>query len=99
MTWLRKYRWVIIILPFLPLVVFMIPKALVIMPEPGEYIPWYSKYTTIPWLIAAFYVYPVTFIANVFGFRPFTPFHVIFVLLYAGAISFLLYRLISKHGS
>jgi hypothetical protein len=47
----RSIRWVITVLPFVPLILFVIPKAFVVMPEPGEFIPWYTKYTEVPWLL------------------------------------------------
>jgi hypothetical protein len=34
--------------PFLPLALFVIPRAFVVMPEPEEFIPWYTKFIEVP---------------------------------------------------
>jgi hypothetical protein len=86
----RSIRWVITVLPFVPLILFVIPKAFVVMPEPGEFIPWYTKYTEVPWLLTAFYVYPTTWLTSLIGFRILGPVHVILMLAYAAGISLLL---------
>jgi hypothetical protein len=88
----RNFRWIITVLPFLPLVLFTIPKAFIVMPEPGELIPWYTRYTQILWLLTSVYVYPTTWLANVTGFRIFGPAHIVLMLTYALAISLLLRR-------
>jgi hypothetical protein len=90
----RSFRWTITILPFLPLILFVIPRALVVMPEPGEYIPWYTKYTEVLWLLAAAYAYPTTALTDVLGFRVFGPVHIILMLAYAAGISFMLRRIL-----
>jgi hypothetical protein len=86
----RYFRWFITLLPFSPLILFVIPKAFAVMPEPGEFIPWYTKYTAIPWLLTAMYVYPTTWLTNRVGFRIFGPVHVLLMLAYAVGISFVL---------
>jgi len=98
MTLSRNSQWIITLLPFLPLFLFIIPKAFVVMPEPGEYIPWYTKYTEVPWLLTAMYVYPVTFLTNLLGFALFRPTHIILMLVYATGISFALRRVTLKIG-
>ena len=88
----KSIRWIIAILPFLPLILFVIPKAFVVMPEPGEYIPWYTAYTEIPWLLSAMYVYPTTALTYLLGFGVFGPVHVILMLAYAIGVSSILRR-------
>ena len=88
----RSIRWIITILPFLPLILFVIPKAFVVIPEPGEYIPWYTKFTEVPWLLTTVYVYPTTALTYLIGFGIFGPVHVILMLAYAVGISCILRR-------
>jgi len=88
----RSFRCIVTVLPFLPLILFVIPKAFVVIPEPGEFIPWYTKYTEVPWLLTAIYVYPTTCITSLTGFRIFGPAHVVLMLAYAVGISFVLRR-------
>jgi hypothetical protein len=86
----KSIRLFIAALPFIPLILLMIPKAFVVMPEPGEFIPWYTKYTEVPWLLTAFYLYPTARIASLVGFRVLGPVHVVLMLAYAAGISLLL---------
>jgi hypothetical protein len=82
----------IALFPVLPLIVLFIPKAIVLMPEPGEYIPWYTKYTALPWLLTAFYVSPTTTLTQLLGFAVFGSVHIALMLVYAGGISLVLHR-------
>jgi len=86
----KSIRRFIAALPFIPLILLLIPKAFVVMPEPGEFVPWYTKYTEAPWLLTAFYVYPTTWLASLVGFRVLGPVHVVLMLAYAAGISWLL---------
>jgi hypothetical protein len=85
-----KTQWAITGLFFLPLLILLVPKAIVLNAEPGEYIPWYTKYTSIPWLLTMLYVYPPTFITLRCGFALFGPVHVVFVLVYLTVVSLVL---------
>jgi uncharacterized membrane protein len=82
----------VVLLPFLPLVVFAIPDAMTFMPEPRD--PWYTQYTTPVWFVCFMYVYPVTGFLRIFGIKPFSVIHILGMILYAGAIAALLYRLL-----
>jgi hypothetical protein len=86
----RYFRWIITVLPFSPLILFVIPRAFVVGPKPGEFSPWYTKYTAVPWLLSATYVYPTTWLTNLVGFRIFGPVHVVLMLAYAVGISLVL---------
>lgn len=87
----QAFRYILIVLPLLPLVMFIIPNAFTMLSEPTD--PWYTEYTSVPFLFAAMYVYPVTAIASVVGAEPFSLFWWPLVLIYAGAISFGIYRM------
>jgi hypothetical protein len=88
----RSFRWIITVLPFAPLILFAIPKAFVVMPEPGDFIPWYTRYTEVPWLLTAIYVYPTTWLTHLIGFRIFGSVHIGLMLAYVVGISFVLRR-------
>ena len=91
---MQRVRWGLVILPllpFLPLLVFAIPHAMTLMPEP--YDPWYTPYTTPVWFCSAMYVYPVTIFLHLFGIQPRTPVHIIGMLTYAGIISYGIFRM------
>jgi hypothetical protein len=94
----RNWQWIITVLPFLPLPLLFVPKAFVVMPEPGEYIPWYTRYTEVPWLLTAMYVYPATFLTNLLGFGLFGPVHIMLMLVYAAGISLALRWVTLKIG-
>jgi|SRR5215208_2414205 len=94
---MQRVRWGLVILPllpFLPLLVFAIPDAMTLMPEP--YDPWYTPYTTPVWFCSAIYVYPVTIFLHLLGIQPFTPVHIIGILTYAGIISYGIFRMLSR---
>jgi hypothetical protein len=76
--------WLLFIAPALPLVIFLIPDAMTLMPEPTD--PWYTRYTTPIWMLTAFYVYPVTALGMLLGVPPRSPGWVFLVLLYTGFI-------------
>ena len=92
----KTLRWFAVVLPMLPLLLFTIPHAMTLFDEPTD--PWYTKYTSLPWLITAMYVYPATVIAKSLGASPLTPLHVFCMLAYTGAISYGIYRLTEKKG-
>ena len=89
---MRALRWLLVLAPFLPLVIFGIPQGATLMPEPWD--PWYTRYTTPLWVVCAIFVYPVTGLLQMFGIQPRSPIHIAGIALYAGAIAALLYRLL-----
>lgn len=83
--WTRKpLHWMLFIVPSLPLVVFLIPRGMTLMSEPTD--PWYTRYTTPIWMLAALYVYPATALGALVGIRPRSAGWVLIVLLYTGLI-------------
>jgi uncharacterized membrane protein len=91
---MQRVRWGLVILPFLPLLVFAIPDGMTLMPEPHD--PWYTPYTTPVWFCSAVYVYPVTIFLHLFGIQPRTPVHIIGMLTYAGIISYGIFRMLFR---
>ena len=91
---MKALRWLLVFMPFLPLVVLPIPDAMTFMAEPGD--PWYTPYTTPVWMACAIYVYPVTAFLGVFGIQPGSAIHFLGMALYAGATAALLYRLLFR---
>ena len=83
--WSRKplYR-LLFIVPSLPLLVFLIPRAMTFLSEPWD--PWYTPYTTPVWLLTALYVYPATALSMLLGIQPRSPGWALIVLLYTGLI-------------
>ena len=98
---MRFLRWLLVLAPFLPLVVFSIPQEatlLTLMPEPSD--PWYTPYTSPLVIACAIFVYPVTGLLLIFGIQPGSPLHSLGIALYASAIAALTYRLlIRRHQS
>lgn len=86
---MKIIRWLVVALPVLPLLIFTIPDALGFY-EPTD--PWYTRYTSLPWLLTAMYVYPATLVAKLLGADSFTPIHILCMLMYTGAISYFVYR-------
>src|SRR4028119_296531 len=83
--WTRKpLYWLLFILPSLPLLIFLIPRAMTFLPDPPD--PWYTRYTTPVWFLVAFYVYPVTALGMLVGAQPGSPGWFLIVLLYTGLI-------------
>lgn len=83
--WTRKpLYWLLFIVPSLPLVLFLIPKSMTLLPDPPD--PWYTQYTTPLWLLTAFYVYPATALGLLVGAPPGSPGWGVIVLLYTGLI-------------
>jgi hypothetical protein len=83
--WSRKpLYWLLFTVPSLPLIIFLIPDAMTLMPEPTD--PWYTRYTSPIWFLAAFYVYPATALGMLGGVTPWSPGWVLIVLLYTGLI-------------
>lgn len=84
-SWKRKpLYWLLFTVPSLPLIMFLIPRAMTLMPEPTD--PWYTRYTTPIWMLIAFYVYPATALGTLLGIPPRSPGWVLLVLLYTGLI-------------
>jgi hypothetical protein len=83
--WSRKpLYWLLFIVPSLPLIIFLIPSGMTLMPEPTD--PWYTRYTSWIGLLTAFYVYPATALGMLVGVPPASPGWVLIVLLYTGLI-------------
>jgi hypothetical protein len=83
--WSRKpLYWLLFIVPSLPLIIFLIPDGMTLMPEPTD--PWYTRYTAPIWFLTAFYVYPATALGALVGVPPSSPGGVLIVLLYTGLI-------------
>ena len=79
--WSRKpLYWLLFTVPSLPLIIFLIPDGMTLMPEPTD--PWYTRYTAPIWLLTAFYVYPATALGTLLGVPPGSPGWVLIVLLY-----------------
>ena len=93
---MKLLRWLLVFLPFLPLVVFSIPDAVTLMPEPGD--PWYTRYTTPVGLACAIFIYPVTGILMIFGIQPGSAIHTFGIVLYASGIAVMAYRLLLSQG-
>lgn len=91
---MRVRRWLLVLTPFLPLVVFSIPHGVTLLPEPRD--PWYTQYTTPVWIACAIYVYPVTGFLQILGVQPPSAIHSFGMVLYAGAIAGLLYLLLFR---
>src|SRR6476620_4677904 len=94
---MQRVRWGLVILPilpFLPLLVFAIPDAMTLMPEPGD--PWYTPYTSPLWFCSALYVSPVTIFLHLFGIQPLTLGHIVGMLTYAGVISYGIFRMLLR---
>jgi hypothetical protein len=91
---MKVLRWLVIVTPFLPLVVFTIPHGMTFMPEPWD--PWYTQYTTPVWLACALYVYPVTAFLQIFGIQPLSALHIFAMVQYASAIAALFYLLLFR---
>jgi hypothetical protein len=91
---MRFLRWLLVLAPFLPLIVFSIPEGLTLMPEPSD--PWYTPYTSPLVLACAMFVYPVTGLLLIFGIQPGSPLHSLGIALYASAIAALTYRLLIR---
>jgi hypothetical protein len=89
---MKFLRWLLVLAPFLPLVVFNIPMGATLMPEPSD--PWYTPYTTPLVLACAIFVYPVTGLLLIFGIPPGSQLHSLGIALYASAIAALTYRLL-----
>ena len=79
------------ILPFLPLAVLAIPRGFTMMSEPND--PWYTPYTSIPWLISAAYVLPSTLIAVLLRVKVFSSLHFILMGIYAATIAYIVFRI------
>lgn len=94
---MKVMRWFLVALPVLPLLLFTIPRGMTLMPEAAD--PWYTKYTTLPCMLAAFYVSPATALTVALGSKPFTPLHVICMLGYTGAVACCVYRLTNKKSA
>lgn len=77
------YR-LLFVVPSLPLLVFLIPGAMTLMPEPTD--PWYTPYTAPVWTLVALYVYPATVLGMLLGVQPRSPGWILIVLLYTGLI-------------
>jgi len=83
--WTRKPKyWLLFLLLTLPLLVFLLPHALTLMPEPSD--PWYTQYTTPAALLTAFYVFPATALCMAVGVKVISPAWCAVVLLYTGLI-------------
>ena len=83
--WSRKpLYWLLFTVPSLPLIIFLIPDGMTLMPEPTD--PWYTRYTAPICLLTAFYVYPATALGTLLGVPPGSPGWVLIVLLYTGLI-------------
>jgi len=82
---MKFFRWLLVLTPFLPLVVFTIPHGMTFMPEPSD--PWYTPYTTPVSIACAIYVYPVTFLCQLFDSQPTSVIHSFGIVLYASAIA------------
>jgi len=91
---MKLLRWLLVLAPFLPLVVFNIPQGATLMPEPSD--PWYTPYTTPLVVACAMFVYPVTRFLLIFGIHPASPLHSLGIALYAGAVAALTYRLLIR---
>ena len=91
---MKLLRWLLVLAPFLPLVVFNIPGAATLMPEPSD--PWYTPYTTPLVVACAMFVYPVTGLLLIFGIHPPSPLHSLGIALYASVIAALTYRLLIR---
>jgi hypothetical protein len=91
---MRFLRWLLVLAPFLPLVVFSIPQIFTLMPEPSD--PWYTSYTWPLFIACALFVYPVTGLLLIFGIQPGSPLHSLGIALYASAIAALTYRLLIR---
>jgi len=91
---MRLLRWLLVLAPFLPLVVFSIPQGLTFLSEPSD--PWYTPYTSPLFVLCAMFVYPLTRVLMIFGIQPGSPLHSLGIALYASAIAALLYRLLIR---
>jgi hypothetical protein len=91
---MKLLRWLLVLAPFLPLVVFNIPRAATLMPEPSD--PWYTPYTTPLVVACAMFVYPVTGLLLAFGIHPPSPLHSLGIAVYATVIAALTYRLLIR---
>jgi len=81
----------ILAIPFLPLPIFLIPHAFTLFPELRD--PWYTKYTSLPWILSALYVYPATAVTTLLGLELFTVAHVVITLMYVSFVSYAIYRI------
>ena len=84
----------LVVLPFLPLVLFIIPNAFTMLSEPGD--PWYTKYTSRPFLFSAMYVYPATAVSSLLGASPTSAGWWLCVLAYTGFIAYGIYRWVKR---
>jgi hypothetical protein len=82
----RNIYPLLVVLPFLPLIMFIIPKAFNMYPLPTD--PWYTKYTSIPWVLSGIYVYPATAVSALLGAAPFSAGWWFCVIAYTGAIAY-----------
>jgi hypothetical protein len=91
---MRLLRWLLVLAPFLPLVVFSIPQGVTFLSEPSD--PWYTPYTSLLFIPCAMFVYPVTALLLIFGIQPVSPPWFLGIALYASAIAALTYRLLVR---
>ena len=93
--WHRKpVYWLLFCLPTLPLLIFILPHALTLMPEPTD--PWYTRYTTPTALLVSLYVFPATAVCLAVGVKPISPVWFMVVLMYTGLIGWGLCSLVSR---
>jgi len=80
----KPLYWLLFTVPSLPLIIFLIPDGMTLMPEPTD--PWYTPYTTPIWMLTALYVYPATALGMLVGVPPRSSGWILIVLLYTGLI-------------
>jgi hypothetical protein len=85
-----SFIYFLMALPFLPLVMFVIPNAFTLLSEPTD--PWYTEYTSMPFILSGMYVYPATAVSSLLGADPTSVGWWFCVLAYTGAISYGVYR-------
>ena len=94
---MKKFKYVIICLPIAAFILILIPRVFSLQLDPGEPPPpFYSKYLIGPWIVAAIFFYPTTWLASQGGQPPFSIVHKVLMLIWAGGISMILYRMLIR---